>query len=68
MTCYCQWNYVTIPAKDDQPEHMAWNRVSWCTACMKTAKAEAREWHTNSPPIKYAERDLGAPERKRKAK
>ena len=34
MTCYCQWNYVTIPAKDDQPEHKAWNRVSLCTECM----------------------------------
>ena len=39
MTCYCQWNYVTIPAKGDVPERVAWNRATWCTACMEKTKA-----------------------------
>ena len=66
MTCYCQWNYVTIPARDDVPEHVAWNRVSWCTPCMVKTGDAAKSWLTN--PIEYAKRDLGAPKRKRKAK
>ena len=40
MACVCQWNYITIPAKGDVPEHKAWSRVSYCTGCMIVRRNE----------------------------